>query len=381
MPWRSRLWMTCWLAPDPSMERPSLDMMRLAQAAVARDGLAPELQISFGQFTPRPCGLLVPPSPSQRFALGPSLSHFVGEGPQSPFPVQREREGPIAARRWEGEGAHINSTQPVHAGLGVELLDQRIPPRYRRLQAAPESLIPPPVEIRERHALLLDPGVVPEIEDPLAVDMPELEHVIVPDLLEMGAEDLACLHLAEPAGETRGCRFFTLAAVHRGTVGRDRRDRVAAAETEPLCRLDRRQHVRNAGETEAVEALHQRRIDTAAVREIALTRIAVEQQIERIRAAVRDTDHDVRVQDIVNERDVLVADALDVVLAIAVHEHGRTFHGLHGDDLRAELRLQIIAGAQRPRRARCRHEGCQLQRAVTSLHVLEHRAQGRPGAD
>ena len=45
------------------------------------------------------------PSPSQRFALGPSLCHFVGEGQVSPSPaLGREREGPIAARRWEGEG-------------------------------------------------------------------------------------------------------------------------------------------------------------------------------------------------------------------------------------------------------------------------------------
>jgi len=48
---------------------------------------------------------LTHPSPSLRSAPGPSLSHFVGEGPQSPSPVLgREREGPIAVRRWEGEG-------------------------------------------------------------------------------------------------------------------------------------------------------------------------------------------------------------------------------------------------------------------------------------
>ncbi len=41
------------------------------------------------------------PSPSRRYATGPSLSHFVGEGqtsvePDSPSPVKREREGPTA---------------------------------------------------------------------------------------------------------------------------------------------------------------------------------------------------------------------------------------------------------------------------------------------
>ena len=49
------------------------------------------------------------PSPSQRYALGPSLSHFVGEGQaraesESPSPaLEREREGPAATQR-EGEG-------------------------------------------------------------------------------------------------------------------------------------------------------------------------------------------------------------------------------------------------------------------------------------
>jgi len=45
------------------------------------------------------------PSPSQRSALGPSLSHSVGEGLIRPSPaLGREREGPAAQQR-EGEGA------------------------------------------------------------------------------------------------------------------------------------------------------------------------------------------------------------------------------------------------------------------------------------
>jgi aerobic carbon-monoxide dehydrogenase small subunit len=45
------------------------------------------------------------PSPSQRGALGPSLSHSVGEGFIRPSPaLEREREGPAAKQR-EGEGA------------------------------------------------------------------------------------------------------------------------------------------------------------------------------------------------------------------------------------------------------------------------------------
>src|SRR5690242_8908132 len=51
------------------------------------------------------------PSPSQRSALGPSLSRpRAGEGPRSPSPVKREREEPVAQRR-EGEGAREGWTR------------------------------------------------------------------------------------------------------------------------------------------------------------------------------------------------------------------------------------------------------------------------------
>ncbi len=51
------------------------------------------------------------PSPSQRPALGPSLSRSTGEGRKSPSPaLEREREGPVAQRR-EGEGAREGWTR------------------------------------------------------------------------------------------------------------------------------------------------------------------------------------------------------------------------------------------------------------------------------
>ena len=55
----------------------------------------------------------------------------------------------------------------------------------------PEALLRAAVEVLERYALLLDPGVVAEIENALAIEMGELEHMIVDDAFEMPAEDLA----------------------------------------------------------------------------------------------------------------------------------------------------------------------------------------------
>jgi len=60
------------------------------------------------------------PSPSQRIALGPSLSHFVGEVQKSLSPaLEREREGP-AAKQWEGEGAIV----PAAAREGWTRIDE-----------------------------------------------------------------------------------------------------------------------------------------------------------------------------------------------------------------------------------------------------------------
>jgi carbon-monoxide dehydrogenase small subunit len=56
------------------------------------------------------------PSPSQRSALGPSLSHSVGEGRKSASPaLGRGREGP-AAKQWVGEGAAPSAPEPAREG-------------------------------------------------------------------------------------------------------------------------------------------------------------------------------------------------------------------------------------------------------------------------
>ena len=56
---------------------------------------------------------------------------------------------------------------------------------------------------------------------------------------------------------------------------------------------------------------------------------------------------------------MLVADALDVVLAEAVVEHRRALERLDRDDPRAVALLQPVAGAERARRAGGGDEGAQ----------------------
>src|SRR4029077_14823612 len=108
--------------------------------------------------------------------------------------------------------------RPIDAGLGVERLDQRVPTGDGVVQPGLEGPVPPPFEIIERHALLLDPGVVAKVEDALAVDPGKLEHVIVRDGLQVGSEDFARIDLAKAAGIMRGGIFLPLAGVHRGPI-------------------------------------------------------------------------------------------------------------------------------------------------------------------
>ena len=56
------------------------------------------------------------------------------------------------------------------------------------------------VEVLEAHALLLDPGVVTKVEDARALDVRELENVIVGDGVEMTAEGFAGVDLVESIG-------------------------------------------------------------------------------------------------------------------------------------------------------------------------------------
>src|SRR5579859_8196300 len=352
MPWLNQLVITRSQAPAPNSSSPSLDMM--PRAAVRRCFRA---RISAQIIAIGVRESVLPPMPT----TSPSFTSFAASSRVVTFSCRLRSRATVLRRSSRYPSVTPLPVpclaRPIDAGLGVELLDQLIPARNRRLQPVPEALIASPVEIRERYALLLDPGVIAEIEDALALDLRQLEHVIVGDGREMRAEDLARVELAEAAGIARRRILVALAPVHGGTIGCDRDDRVLAAEFEALRRLDRRQHVRDAREAETIEARHQRGIDMPARRDILPPNLAVEQKIERVGAAIRDTHDDVAIEDVVNEGDVLVADALDVVLAVTVHEHGRAFDGLDRDDLGAELGLEIVPRAECPRRARCRDEG------------------------
>ena len=80
-------------------------------------------------------------------------------------------------------------------------------------------------------------------------------------------------------------------------------------------------------------------------------RLGAEQHVEPVGRAVGDRERHVGVHHVVDQRDVLVADPLDVVLAEAVAEQGRALERLDGDGQRAVTLLEVVAGRDRAGRA------------------------------
>ena len=107
------------------------------------------------------------------------------------------------------------------SGGGVELADQRVPGRQGVAQPGPETLGAAALERRQRHALLLDPGIIAEIEDAGTLVMGQFEHIVVGDAGEVLAEHLAGIDRVEAVGIVRGAEFAALADVERGGVGGD----------------------------------------------------------------------------------------------------------------------------------------------------------------
>src|SRR5258707_681329 len=83
------------------------------------------------------------------------------------------------------------STILLQAGCPVEFGDQCIPGGCRAPQVSPKALRAPLFERLERYTLLLDPGVVAEIEDARALGMGQFEHIVVGDAEQMLTEHFA----------------------------------------------------------------------------------------------------------------------------------------------------------------------------------------------
>ncbi len=243
--------------------------------------------------------------------------------------------------------------------------------------------MPAGLEQIEWRALLFDPGVVAEVEDAAPVGLGAVDHVVGADRPEVLTEHLGGVGGGELVAVAAGEQLGALARVERGAVGGDGDDRVVGAEVEELGGLDRGEHVADRREPEVLKRRHD--VGGHALRpgEVLAPGVGVEEGVEFVGRLVGDRHHDVGVHHVVDDRDVLVADALDVVLAESVLEHRRAFEGFDGDDLRAVLLLQPVAGGDRAGRSGRRGERREVEVAALLRKLLTDRfedvAQRTPG--
>src|SRR5438309_426294 len=101
----------------------------------------------------------------------------------------------------------------LRSDLVIEFRDQAIPLRNGLDEVAPELLVAPALEIFQRDFLLFHPGKIAEIEDPLAIEMSELEHVIIFNAFHVAAEDFAGIDLVEAVPVAARQELLPLAAV------------------------------------------------------------------------------------------------------------------------------------------------------------------------
>ncbi len=136
------------------------------------------------------------------------------------------------------------------AGPLVELGDQPVPDGSGLVQAPPEALSATLLEFIDRHALLLDPSEVAEVEYPRPLAVGQFEDFVVGGTKQMLAEDLARIHRIEPVGVVRLDELSAFAAVERRAVGRNRDEDVVLTELQTFGGLDRGDQVGDAGETQ-----------------------------------------------------------------------------------------------------------------------------------
>src|SRR5262249_16255911 len=141
-------------------------------------------------------------------------------------------------------------------------------------QILPEALVPAAVKIGQVDTLLLNPGVITEVEDALSIKMREFKDVIVHDAREVAAENLAGVHFVESVAVPSGQKILRLACIKVRAVRRHGHDGVLGAEIEMLCKFDACDDVSESGKADIVKAAHHLRIDLLAPDEITASDIA-----------------------------------------------------------------------------------------------------------
>src|SRR4029079_11046943 len=101
---------------------------------------------------------------------------------------------------------------------GVEVGDHLIPDRQETSESTPELLRATSLEQFEWRALLFDPCVVPEVEDPRAISFGAFDRICSGHVGQVLAPDRGCIEVGEPPTEVSSGDLVALARVKRRAV-------------------------------------------------------------------------------------------------------------------------------------------------------------------
>ena len=167
--------------------------------------------------------------------------------------------------------------------------------------------------------------------------------------------------------------------VELATVRRHRDDDVVRPEPEHLGAGDRGEDVADGREPEVTQRVQDAGRDASAG-EVGQPLGLVDHDLEVVGRPVAHRGDEVVAHHVVDQRHVLVADALDVVLAEAVLEQGRALEGLGGEHLGAVDVLEVLTGGDGAGgTGGARHQGEPEVPAGVTPVGLEDVREGRPG--
>ena len=265
--------------------------------------------------------------------------------------------------------------------LLVEVGDHLIPFGDVGAHGLPERLILAGLEGFDVDALLLAPGEVTEVEDAFLAALVEFDHVVGVESEGVLAEGFGGVDGVELAVEIACEAEVFFGAVHAGAVGGDGHDDVILSEIHVFGGLDGGEDVGDGGESEVFEALDEFGFHAAAVDEVVASGVGVVEGEGVVGGLVGEAKDEVGVHDVVDEGDVFVADALDVVIAESVVEECRAFEGLDRDGFGAVVVLEVVARADGAGGTGGGDEGAEFGVLVGFLEVVEDGAEGRAGAE
>ena len=220
----------------------------------------------------------------------------------------------------------------------VELVDEFIHLGSFLAESAPcvFFVIPQSIDLVNSLALLLDPCVVLEVVDPLAILICQLNEVVillVEDVLVVVESSLLVSVLALLILE-----LLDPGLVHNSGVCHYRCQYVILCQFIVLGHLDAAEQVGYAADAEVSEEIDEFRINSLLL-EVVASDLLIEESEEVLRILIVDSDDHVSILDVVDPWNVLVADSFDPVSAESVVEECRALQSFTYCQLSARIEL------------------------------------------